>query len=103
MGKANELKTTTALVKKVLEEYPQARNSDDFLYFRVCAEINIRCISLPFSTVVLDRKKYGYPSTETVRRCRQKLQATFPELAGDSNVEGQRMLNEKVFREYAKQ
>ena len=47
-------------------------------------------------------KDYGFPGFETVRRSRQKLQATFPELAGDADVEGMRRVNEETFRDYAR-
>lgn len=102
MSKSTELRTTTKLVREVLEENPKARNSDDLLYYQVCLKIDDKCVHLPFPMVFLNRKQFNYPSTETVRRARQKLQATYPELAGDSNVEGQRMVNEEAFRDYAR-
>ena len=106
MGKFNELKTTTDLVKDILRKYPQTRNSDNELYFRVCAElgkqkgINIHTMSMP--AFFLHMKDYGFPATESVRRARQKLQAEYPELAAVPEVEGQRNLNEKDFRNYAR-
>ena len=106
MGKSKELRTTTELVKEVLESQPKARNSDNFLYYWVCTiigkrnGIDIEHMSMP--RFFLHLSEYGFPAFETVRRTRQKLQATYPELAGDSTVEGQRRLNEEIFREYAK-
>lgn len=41
------------------------------------------------------------PSTETVRRARQKMQAMHPELCADSDVEAMRMINEEKVREWA--
>lgn len=102
MNKSRELRTTTELVKAVLREYPQARNSDDFLYCKVCELLNNRSVSLPFSTVMLDRKRLGLPAMESVRRSRQKMQALYPELKGNSDVEAGRMLNEGIFKEYAR-
>jgi hypothetical protein len=103
MGKATELKNVTALVKDILEHDPDARNSDDYLYLKVCQRINGICLSLPFYQIMLNRNKYGYPIYESVRRSRQKLQARYPELAGDADVEAQRKLNEEVYREYSKE
>lgn len=106
MSKSKELRTTTELVKEVLEAHPKARNSDNELYYWVCAitgqknGIDVHKMSMPL--FFLNLKKYGFPQFETVRRARQKLQAAFPELAGDSTVEGQRKLNEEVFRDYAR-
>lgn len=102
MGKATELKNTTELVKEILTTCPEARNSDDYLYLKVCQRINGICLSLPFYQIMMNRSQYGYPIYESVRRSRQKLQAKFPELAGDADVEAQRELNEEVFRGYAK-
>lgn len=102
MSKAKELQTTTELVKDILTKFPETRNSDDLLYFKVCESINALYISLPFWKVMLNRKEYNFPGFETVRRSRQKIQRECPELAGDENVEAGRMLNEEVFREYAK-
>ena len=102
MGKSKELKNTTELVRQMLQKYPDTRNSDDMLYFRVCESINVIYVNLPFYAVILNRKKYNFPAFESVRRTRQKLQAEFPELAAVSIVEDARDVNEKAFREYAK-
>ena len=106
MSKSKELRTTTELVKQILEAQPRARSSDNFLYYWVCYivgkrnGIDIDRMSMP--KFFLHLSEYGFPAFETVRRTRQKLQATYPELAGDSTVEGQRKLNEEVFRDYAR-
>lgn len=103
MNKATELKTTTDLVKDILANIPGTRNSDDFLYFKVCERINPTIIYRPFYIVILNRKKYSFPSFETVRRTRQKLQAEYPEFSGNDTVEGHRKVNEQIFRDYAKE
>lgn len=83
----NELKTTAALVKHILETNPQARNSDSFLYLKVI-QLNINNI--------------GFTGFETVRRARQKIQAQYPELAANKSVSAARMENEKDFRAFAR-
>jgi hypothetical protein len=102
MSKAEELKTTSEIVQIILEQNPKARNSDDYLYIKVCEKVNNISINLPFKMVMSNRKAFGLPAFESVRRTRQKLQAAHPELAGDADVEAQRMLNEGVFKEYAR-
>lgn len=83
-----------------------ARNSDNHLYYWVCASIgnsngiDIHSMSMP--KFLLHLREYGFPQFESVRRARQKIQAEHPELAGDKTVEGQRRQNEEVFRAYAK-
>lgn len=107
MGKSTELKNTTALVKSVLKLHPEARNSDNYLYYTVCKiigrrnGIDIDSMSMP--RFFLHLKDFGFPGFETVRRSRQKIQAECPELAADANVEAGRMLNEEAFREFARQ
>ena len=107
MSKSKELYTTTKLVKQILEQDKRARNSDSFLYFRVLGvlgqarKIDIDSMSVP--TFLLNMAEYGFPCFETVRRTRQKLQQHYPELAANSDVEAQRMLNEEEYRDYARQ
>lgn len=106
MGKLNELKTTQDIVMEVLKQQPMARNSDNHLCYWVYRfigkknGIDIDSMSMP--AFFLNMKQFGFPSTETIRRTRQKIQADHPELCCDSNVECQRLLNEEVFREYAR-
>ena len=102
MNKAKELKTTTAIVRDILEQDNRARNSDDYLYYLVCTRINEIMVHLPFWKVILNRNEYKFPSYESVGRVRRHLQKKFPELSADADVEAQRELNEEVFKEYAK-
>ena len=102
MNKAKELMTTTDIVKGILMEYPNARNNDNLLYIKVCEKINKKLLGKSFQFVLLNLKELDLPQFESVRRTRQKLQAAYPELAGNSTVEGHRTVNETVFREYAR-
>ena len=101
-----DLKNTTAIVKAILETEPQTRNSDSYLYLKVLEYISEKeGFALGFMTVpyfLENMKDYGYPPFESVRRTRQKLQATFPELAACPEVEKGRMENEKVYRSFAR-
>lgn len=47
-------------------------------------------------------KEYNMPAFETVRRTRQKIQHDNPELSGCDDVEAKRMVNEEMFRDYAR-
>lgn len=102
----NDLKTTTALVKSILEQDKQCRNSDSFLYLKVLSVIgkqkgiDIEKMSVPYFLVNLHGA--GMPPFESVRRARQKIQATHPELAACERVEGFRMENEAQYRAYAR-
>ena len=102
----NDLKTTTKLVKAILEEDKQARNSDSFLYLKVLEHISeqegfaLNHMTVPF--FLENMKAYGFPGFETVRRTRQKVQQHHPELAANKKVAGMRMIQESEFRSYAR-
>ena len=102
MNKAKELKTTTAIVRDILEQDNRARNSDDYLYYKVCTHINEIFVHLPFWKVMLNRKKYKFPSFKSVERARRNLQRKYPEFSGDPDVKAQKTLNEEVFKDYAR-
>lgn len=101
----NDLKNTTALVKAILEQDKQCRNSDSFLYLKVLSVIgkrkgiDIDSVSVPYFLVNLQGT--AFPGFETVRRTRQKLQQHHPELAACKAVEDFRAENEKEFHAYA--
>lgn len=102
----NGIKHTSKLVKKALINHPQARNSDNYLYYVIChdllAEIGLNIDKLSLSNALLNRKVYGLPNFETVRRTRQKIQSECPELCGTDEVEEARIYNEEIVRDYAR-
>ena len=106
MDKSSELKFTSILVKEILTENARARNSDSYLYLMVLKDIGSRngidVDNMPVPELLTNMKQYDFPAFETVRRTRQKLQRSYPELAGCKAVADQRAENEEVFREYAK-
>lgn len=98
----DNLMTTTEMVKELLQTRPETRNSDDILYYHVCAKINPICVNYPFCQIIQNRKAYGFPAFESVRRTRQKIQRSYPELAAVDKVEGFRAVNEAKYRDYAR-
>lgn len=98
----NELKTTTMLVKQVLEEVPAARNSDMVLYIEVVKKINQSLIFKPLIEVLTNIREYGLPTPETTSRCRRKLQAESDELKATGAVQEYRSELEEDFREWAR-
>lgn len=101
-----DIESTHGIVKSVLEEYPEARNSDNYMYYIVCSNIGrkngIDVEKMSMSRFFLHLKEYGFPAFETCRRARQKIQATCPELAGNDAVANQRQENEEAYRTYAR-
>lgn len=107
MGKYNELIKTTEIVKEILINDEKARNSDNYLNYLVLKKIGEqKGIDIDHTSIMqylMHLKEWGFPSFETIRRTRQKIQAECPELAANSTIEGYRMINEKKYREYARQ
>lgn len=98
MRKKGEVKD---YVYNILKEIPEARNSDENLYLRVCMAINPNAVQQPFWHVMMNRNGYDLPPFESIRRARQKLQSTFPELAGSPEVEEYRSRMEEEIREWS--
>lgn len=103
----NDLKNVTKIVKAILEEDEQARNSDSFLYLKVLdvyGEKNgIDIKSMSITTFLLHLREYGFPPFESVRRARQKIQAEHPELRACKRVEAVRAEQEKAYRAFTKE
>lgn len=105
MKTINDLKYVTQIVKAILTYNERARNSDSILYLEVLnfysekAGTSLHTISVPYFLVHMD--DMGFPSFETVRRTRQKIQATHPELSASENIRNFREKNEESFRSYA--
>ena len=101
----DELKTTTKIVKQVLETVPASRSSDNILYTEVINYIGgkkgIDIGALPINTVLQSLKHFQLPSIETVGRCRRKLQAQNPHLRAEAEVEAFRSEREDAFRGWA--
>lgn len=101
----NDLKSVAGLVKSILEDDPQCRNSDSFLYLKVLTVIGqqkgieLEKMTVPF--FLLNLHGAGLPGFETVRRARQKIQAAHPELSACDRVEGFRAAQEQNFRAFA--
>lgn len=93
---------TEDLVKKVLIEFPDSRNNDDILIFRVYKELNEEAVIRElFCEIMLNRKEYGLPSYKTIERCRRKLVNQYPELAPTKDVQKLRDKEEMNYFDYA--
>ena len=101
-----ELKSIAKLVKQILREDEQARNSDGYLYLKVLDAIGknrgVDVNNISVKTFLLHQHANGFPCFETVRRTRQKIQRTHPELAACERVESMRIVREEAFKEYAR-
>lgn len=97
-----KLNTTKALVKSILENNKETRNSDMLLYYEICKTLNKSALEAPFAFVILKLDKLKIPPFESVRRSRQKIQAECPWLAASDDVELFRAENEEAYRDFAR-
>lgn len=97
------MKELTKVVEAVLEQSEKARCSDGYLYYKVCSRANSDALQMPFGYVLLSMKELKIPQFESVRRCRQKIQASRPDLCAVDEVEGYRIINERKYRKYARE
>lgn len=91
------------IVREVLTDKPETRNSDTTLYLAVCERMNPDACRMSFSTVFEHRKELGIPNMETVRRSRQNLQSKYESLRATKEVTDGRYESWKVVREYVAQ
>lgn len=102
----SELRTTTALVKAILIDKPDTRNSDNLLYSEVLERIGqaegVNIGRMAICDVLRNMKHLQLPTIETVGRCRRKIQEKHPELRAAVEVAAIRSEREGVFKEYAK-
>lgn len=69
---------------------------------KILSEQPIDLCQLSVPDFLMNMEQKGLPAFETVRRSRQKVQATYPDLAATGVVGAFRARNEKVYREFAK-
>lgn len=86
-------------VESLLRKYPWLRENDRKLYLAVLWK---RGYDLNVSITHFFNDN-SYPSTETVRRTRQKVQEKYPELRPEGEAKTMREEAEKEFLAYARQ
>ena len=77
-----EFKTMEDRIYTLLRDYPQTRDNDRALYYMVCKTMGYD-VNISFK----DWCRSDYPNTETVRRCRQKVQMNNPSLRSSKEVQ----------------
>ena len=93
------LKNLKDIVINILKEVPATRNSDRILYDAVCNSLGIDTKKVSVWELMHDKNA---PSTESVRRSRQKAQAEFPELRATPQVQAYRDRQEKLYLDFAR-
>lgn len=69
-----KLKELEPVVKKILKDNPPTRGDDDLLYLYVLHEMKLNPKDYNAESFLLNYRKLGIPTIETVGRCRRKIQ-----------------------------
>ena len=95
-----KLQNIEKIVKSYLELDEHCRNDDFYLYSRIIEDFYPKVAKMPFTVALEDHYELGIPNFESIRRCRQKVQAKNPHLASE-RVKEKRAREEEVWREWA--
>lgn len=103
-----KLKNLESMVLKILQKYEATRSDDFVLIYAVYREIAVHkeiCFNMPltdsFCDMMMNHKKYGFPSFESVTRTRRKIFETHPELK-PKKITKERKKAEEEYKEYSK-
>lgn len=103
---ATNLLKVSNIVKQILWEQPETRGNDNLLILKVLEEYaNYYGMNLDDVSIVSFMHDYAgceFPGFETIRRSRQKVQETNPELKPNEAVQQFRKEQEQQYREFAR-
>ncbi len=97
--KTRELYKLEDIVKEMLEKDYRAREDDAYLIFLVVQKMHPDMAGTTFANVMFNAKKNKI-NFESIRRCRQKVQATHPELKNKEIAEA-RFEEQTEYEKYA--
>lgn len=78
------MKDLCDIVKKVLTDHKDARDSDFRTIGWVILQTNPDLLGMKLGKVLWEHKELSVPSFESIRRARQKIQHDHPELRGET-------------------
>ena len=96
-----KLKELEPVVKKILKENPPTRGDDDLLYLDVLDEMQINLRDFTAESFLLNYRKLGIPTIETVGRCRRRIQAKDETLKPTPDIVLKRRQLENSFYNYS--
>ena len=97
-----KLKTLEQIVLETLTEKPETQKDDFILILKVYEKLTDKdTMGQSFSVLMTYHNDFGLPPFESVRRCRQKVQAKHPELVDPSTAKHRHKLIVD-YKEYAK-
>ena len=102
-----ELKQLKDIVIETLKQFDFTRGDDDLLYLNVLIKLDAK---IPTENLIVDmrladfftyRKRYGFPSFESVSRCRRKVQEENPALRPCEAIQKGREIQQERFYNFA--
>ena len=69
-----KLKELEPVVRDILKNKPATRGDDDLLYLDVLDRMEVNLTKFSAETFILNYRKMGIPTIETIGRCRRKVQ-----------------------------
>lgn len=97
----NKLYKVEDIVKKALEEVPEARDDDFILVAEVYNRIKPNIGLHSFNQIMLAHKELKLPYFESISRARRKLQAMYEDLKPSKEVEDARINETATYIDYA--
>lgn len=81
-----KIENISSTVKMILQNHPLTRDDDNLLILKLWAEENPDIRTPGFSFVDFSKQLLAgkFSNTESIRRCRQKIQQEFPHLRGQA-------------------
>ena len=103
-----ELKQLKDIVIEILKQFDFTRGDDDLLYLNVLVKLDGKrptedlIVDIRLADFFTNRKRYGFPSFESVSRCRRKAQEENPDLRPPKKIQEARRMQEEKFYDFSK-
>ena len=96
-----KLKELEPVVKEILKNKPATRGDDDLLYVYVLDKMQLNLSGYSVTSFLLNYRKMGVPTIETIGRCRRKIQEKDESLKPTPEIVLNRKKLEKSFYNYS--
>ena len=97
----SRLKVLKHKVYKELVENPESRGDDYILVMNIWSKVYGINANDSVSQVMRNHAVLGLPGWDSIRRCRQYIQAECPELRADEETEAKRLEEQRSYIEFA--
>lgn len=96
-----KLKELEPVVREILKQRPATRGDDDLLYLDVLDKMEVNLTEITAESFILNYRKLGIPTIETIGRCRRKIQEKDNSLKPTAEIVLKRKKVENSFYDYS--